>query len=427
MASLLPLALLPPMLLGLLAMSTGTILLVGGTLPAHPGFLELAILAVGPVPLMLLKKQSLATVPPHANARTPFALAAAMFFAFMVLWSLVVFWLLAINNPHGDWDAQAIWNLHARFLSRGGPAWVNMLTPKLDWSHPDYPLLLPSLVARGWLWSGCETMLVPLSIAFLSTFTCAGLLVTGLALSGRGELGLLAGALLLATPSYIVHGTSQYADTTLSMFFLASTVLVYLVREKLLTSRSLFPAFFLAGCAAWTKNEGLLFLLALGFGCLLESMVRREWRAMTTELAWAAAGALWPLLLLLYFKITLAPANDIVNGQGQGTWTLLTDWWRYFIISRAFAGEMLRFSHGMIVLMVMVALIARVRLPRSGGGLFLVVLLGAMLSGYFGVYLITPRNLYFHLGNSLDRLVLQLWPMGLFFFFVQIGNWFRER
>jgi hypothetical protein len=37
-----------------------------------------------------------------------------------------------------------------------------------------------------------------------------------------------------------------------------------------------------------------------------------------------------------------------------------------------------------------------------------------MLGGYFGVYVLTPKDLGWHLGTSLDRLLPQLWPLALF-------------
>ena len=40
--------------------------------------------------------------------------------------------------------------------------------------------------------------------------------------------------------------------------------------------------------------------------------------------------------------------------------------------------------------------------------------------GYFAIYLMTPLDLGYHLGSSLERLLLQLWPIGLFVFFSSV-------
>jgi hypothetical protein len=44
------------------------------------------------------------------------------------------------------------------------------------------------------------------------------------------------------------------------------------------------------------------------------------------------------------------------------------------------------------------------------------------LAGYFAIYLITPRDLYWHLRFSLNRLFLQLWPATIFLFFLYVGR-----
>ena len=37
--------------------------------------------------------------------------------------ALIAFILFSVAEPHGGWDAWAIWNLRARFLFRGGEVW----------------------------------------------------------------------------------------------------------------------------------------------------------------------------------------------------------------------------------------------------------------------------------------------------------------
>ncbi len=74
--------------------------------------------------------------------------AVFLCFFFLLANAILAFVLLSKNNPHGNWDAWAIWNMHARFLYRGGASWRVLFSPELAYSHPDYPLLLPELVAR---------------------------------------------------------------------------------------------------------------------------------------------------------------------------------------------------------------------------------------------------------------------------------------
>jgi hypothetical protein len=72
----------------------------------------------------------------------------------------------ACSSRWGRWDAKAIWTLHALFLTYGH-SWRNMFTDTIAWSHPDYPLLLSSLVAMCWKSMSIVNPLVPCVIAYL--------------------------------------------------------------------------------------------------------------------------------------------------------------------------------------------------------------------------------------------------------------------
>ncbi len=80
---------------------------------------------------------------------------------------------------------------------------------------------------------------------------------------------MLGAIALLATPSFVEQGAWQYADIPLSFFYLATIVLLSLYDERTQEASSQSPAGLLAlggvaaGFAAWTKNEGVLFLGAI--------------------------------------------------------------------------------------------------------------------------------------------------------------------
>jgi hypothetical protein len=46
-----------------------------------------------------------------------------------------------------------------------------------------------------------------------------------------------------------------------------------------------------------------------------------------------------------------------------------------------------------------------------------VLLMLLMLGGYFFSYFISPHNIEWHMGSSLRRLIVQLWPTWVFLFF----------
>src|SRR5271169_4973958 len=187
------------------------------------------------------------------------ALCAALYAALMRMFA----------HPHGDgWDAFAIWNLHARFLFRGGPHWRDGFSPLIPSSHPDYPLLLPAAAAHFWTYLGRDDPRVPAVISLLFTFSTVGLLFSALSILRGRTPALLGGLALLATPFFIEQGSSQYADVPLSFFFLATITLLSLQDHGSgdpSASRSpglLVSAGLACGLAISTKNEGFLFLSA---------------------------------------------------------------------------------------------------------------------------------------------------------------------
>jgi Dolichyl-phosphate-mannose-protein mannosyltransferase len=344
--------------------------------------------------------------------------------------------LRVIAHPHGEgWDAFAIWNLHARFLFLGAVHWRDGFNALIPWSHPDYPLLIPAAIAHLWSYVGHDDPPVPAIVGFIFTFSTLALLVSSLAsLRGRNA-AMLGGLALSSTPFFIEQGTSQYADVPLSFFILASLVLLNVTEGH--NTESLRPVMLsglAAGFAAWTKNEGLLFLSALiaAQAWAIFSSPRRQtsshesagnWR----RLASFVLGAAPVLVLIAWFKHTIATPGDLFSTPYVMIQKILTPsrWWT---ILQWFAKEFLRFGNWWIIPATMAILAFCVlTLPTRKRGSSPVLHISALalcvtLAGYFAIYLITPRDLYWHLRFALSRLFLQLWPGSIFLFFLFVGG-----
>ncbi|MGQ9634054.1 MAG: hypothetical protein ACUVXB_07375 [Bryobacteraceae bacterium] len=173
----------------------------------------------------------------------------------------------AAADPHGMWDAWAIWNVRARFLAGPGETWRNAISPLLERTHPDYPLLLSGFVARCWKVGGSHDTLVPIATALLFFLATLAVLVAALALLRSASTGLLAGLSLMTGFTYLSQPMTQYSDIPLAYYYLAAVALVSLAWKAEERQKPLLLALagYAAGCAAWTKNEGLLF--AVVFGC----------------------------------------------------------------------------------------------------------------------------------------------------------------
>jgi len=343
------------------------------------------------------------------------ALAAALYSA--VLRSIV--------HPHGDgWDAFAIWNLHARFLFRGGEHWRDGFSSLIPWSHPDYPLLLPSAVAHFWSVLGHETTVVPAVIGLAFTFSTLALLYSSLAVVQGRTIAMLGAIALASTPFFVEQGSSQYADVPVSFFFLAVIVLLQISEEHTAEPSPSCGLLVLAGMAAgfaiWTKNEGMLFLCAI---VVAQIIVRsRQWVHRLPIFLAAVAPF---VLLVTWFKHSVAFPNELFSNQPTMLHKIL-DHSRYWAILQWFSKDFVRFGGwwlvpGTLVLLVFHFAVKGKRDAHASHRNYTSVLtLAFMLAGYFAIYVITPYDLYWHLRFSLNRLLLQLWPCAIYLVFLAI-------
>jgi hypothetical protein len=327
---------------------------------------------------------------------------------FIAFWALFLFACLSFSlrsriYPEGQLDAWAIWNLRARFLFRGGDQWRTAFSNKLPWSHPDYPLLLPATVVRTWAYTGSEDIEAPVEIAMLFTIATVGVLTAGLwTITGR-EKAFLAGVALLGTASFIMLGASQGADVPISFFFLATLVLLFL-EDRLPISVTVLAGT-TAALAVWTKNEGIPFFVLF---IIARKLAKRPMSAFLI-------GASWVFVLHTIFKLSLAPANYLFRQEWKQVLTDVSDPSRYLLIIVGFIYQVAKFGgqgpNPLIPLAAAFILIGRKGRPGSRTAL---LTLAGVCGGVFVTYLLTPFDLSWHIGSSLDRLLLQLWPAALF-------------
>jgi hypothetical protein len=281
-------------------------------------------------------------------------------------------------------------------------------------------------VARLWAYAG-ETQLAPALLALLFMLGTLGLVVSSVSLLSTRTQGYLAGLVLLEPFLFFRITTYQYADTPLGFFLLAALVLFSLYDRVPGGYGLLVLAGLMTGFAAWTKNEGLLILLSIVVGRLVALAVSRGLRTDLRQMIYFTIGAVPVLLVVLYFKAAIAPANDLVAGQGlRATADRLLDFSRYVLILKAltnhFTGFRRWYAHP-TYLLVIYAWLLGVKTERAERLTLLTLgtALSLILAGYLFIYATTPRDLEWHLTFSLDRLLIQLWPsvVLLFFMFVR--------
>lgn len=342
-------------------------------------------------------------------------------FLVVLVGALATFVFTARKEPHGYWDAWSLWNLHARFLERGGAHWKDLFTTQIAWTHADYPLLVPSIIAQIWAVLQSETTAIPIAIAFIFTFGAVAMLMgTVRALRGWDQ-ALIAGALLLGTATFLLQGAAQYADLPLAFFMIAALALLCFEDRN-----STVLAGAMAGFAAWTKNEGLLFVVALVLARCITRLRHRGAAKLAGELKWFAAGLVPVLAVVALFKFGYAPPGDLFSQKITDVLARLFDFGRWVtaiqgFVTHAFVfGSLPTFIVPGILILAAYAFLVRFKIDpeRRTGIATIVTAVILTLAGDFAVYLLLSNDLNWQVNTSLDRILMQIWPATLLGFFL---------
>ncbi len=326
-------------------------------------------------------------------------------------------------SPYGEWDAFSIWNLRAKFLAGPGDTWKFAISPLLERTHPEYPPLLSAYVAKLWVWGGVNgTPLAPNAVSVVFFWAVFAVLASSVALLRGAALGVLACLVLAATGSYLRQSTWQYADIPLGLFFLGTlSLLAFASTEAKPRPAVLALAGALASAASLLKDEGLPFLIFALSVFLIVSIVREGKAPATAAGRWLALGALPGTLMLMGFKLLLAPGiGGVLRGQSASqVIEKLMEPERYGLIIGGSVERVIALGNGLshpVLLLVILAGILRFTVdPRLKTALITAALtLGLMILAYWGVYLVTPDDLAWRIDTSLHRLYTQVWPSLLF-------------
>lgn len=309
--------------------------------------------------------------------------------------ALIALLALAVYaTPLFEWDARSIWFFHAKAIFFDGglkasPFWSN---PAYDWSHKDYPELLPMLAARYADFTGAWNEFAP-----------KGALVP---LAATGFLGLAAVAPaafpVLAPATVIVLGASLWNGYMDGWVALYGAVAALSAASWVDTGRRPHLVLCAAalGIALCLKNEGQLLTLTM-----LPAIL---WAARRRDLHWrdlAALIALVPFVLWLMVKARLGLHGDLEGaGLARRAFVVAGDGHELFYRLSYLAKDAFARTHlfgalgawlavGLSVGFTRPALMCGVSAALYGGGLIM-------------VYLGTPQDFAWHVATSLDRVLM---------------------
>jgi hypothetical protein len=336
----------------------------------------------------------------------------AVLFAVALGWTLESSFARVDRIPNGGTDGWAIWTSHAKYLATGGKTWTSDIQNTF---HPDYPLLLPGVIVHAWRYIGNNSPDAAGYVGMLFEIATLGILAATLIKLRSPATGWLMAFVLIGSPAYVLHSTSGYADIPFSAYIVSTIALICLYEfDDSKPAGVIALAGFMAGCAAWTKNEGVPFVLAASLILFLPAF-----RPHTTSLwraAGFAAGLALPLAALAYFKLTVAPPTDLfAHRNSADLLAKISDSSRYLIILKSYIHTGWTFGgwvfNPFFLVLAFIGLKGVDRsILRSFGWCAGVSIIAFLLVAYFAIYVITPLELNDHLASSLNRLLMHVWP-----------------
>ena len=333
-------------------------------------------------------------------------------FYLLNLYALCIFFKYFINNPMGSWDGFRIWNTKAEFLTLNTPLWQNIFSLPHFMSHNDYPLLLPSITARLWNYTGGENYAINITIAIFFTFGLIYLLFQALEYFKSEKIAIAITSIFMILEVFLVNGAAQCADIPLAYMYLSTIICIFMYFKKEKFSYLILATLF-ATISAWTKNEGLMFLVIFAFTifCWLFKTKKIKQIGILTL-------TLLPIILVLYsFKELAGNQNDLVMGFFMTkSYNFLFDIQRYIVIIKTTITTLT--SKFLLMFVLLILCIKGFRIKEKNKTPFFISLTILILCsfGYLFVYVASPHDINWLVENSIDRIILQILPIALFLF-----------
>ena len=306
---------------------------------------------------------------------------------------------IVVAKKYGDWDAIAIWNLHARYLA--DPENWQKLFQNADYGHPDYPICLPATLAFFMrLFSSPGSYMIPFLFSMFIAI-CVPVLIYGEIWVKSRSVAVVILALFVVEIFYIINSMSQNADLLLSFFFLNAIICGRYAREN---NKYLVLSILFVGCCAWTKNEGVI------LGAIFLAFNTRLFFSKKV-LKFTIAAMLVPALIVITFKVKCPVKNDIISEVNSNVAGYLFAKERYETVFGFFMeiiNKRLAYTRLLVVLFLILCLAKR-KLPGRDFGIVV-----TCAAAYFMIYILTPKDINWHLNTSAERLIFQLYPSLLF-------------
>ena len=319
--------------------------------------------------------------------------------------------LHAVALPVSEWDSFAIWAFKAKVVARESllsrPQYFYDTT--LSYSHLDYPLLVPFLMAGTYGAIGSINEHLG-KVIFPILYVAFGFQIFS-ALRwkmGRSE-SLLLTALAMSIPAVLRWAGAGVADVVLILFY-TGAVFYFLKWMEEERKADLVLSILLSVFAAFTKNEGFaLGLIICGIMLLFSALARSK--AKMAGFVSFAAGLFVLHLPWLWWSRAIPRTHENYGARLRPS-VVIENWDRFSVIFGEFLKQAWMWSRwgGVWLLLLLVTILGRRGLSRR----YIVVLwllLVAQLSLDALIFLVTPWDVRELLDSALDRIFLQTLPL----------------
>lgn len=308
--------------------------------------------------------------------------------------------------PWGAWDGTFIWNLHAKFLA-DQDHWLQLFIKQISWSHPDYPLFVPSLIAIFWHLNGSVSTIVPILIGILPLLGIIVILYSSL---NNTLIGFVPCVIILLDSVFMSQASAQYADTWLAFFILLGTYLIVNIKQN---KNLIFVIGIIVSGAFWVKNEGLFFFL------ITSLLILFQFKSDKKLILKYFSGTIILVTVLILFKIKNSAENDMLTGLFNTFGNKLLDSNRYILIIKFLISTILE-KFPILPFLILFSVFYYPKFEKWN--IYPLIGIVFLICTYFFIYLFTPKDLIWHLETSLDRLLHQVYPTILMLFFIEIDG-----
>lgn len=312
-----------------------------------------------------------------------------------------------LGVPLVEWDSFAIWGLKAKVLFHSplNPRPPFFTDVRMTYSHLDYPLLTPMLVAGGYAMIGqVEEQIgrIGLPLIFMGQ-TLLAYVGMRMWMNRIPALGMT--LVLMGCPYIVFLAPMGIADVPLSGFLLGG--IVYLL--KWVQSRDTCDALICAAClsfAAQTKSEGLALMAIIMLIVAIITVMRRTWKTL---------GACALLIVLcvgpwLIWSMGVPHLNENYHSQLTIP-NIIKNTGRLSVILPALVNHIIDIElWGVLWFMLVLMAIMGFRAIMRPEGIVLWSLIILHLGLYTVIYVVTPWNVAELINASMARLLIHLAP-----------------